>query len=194
MKYLLLLIILLIPAKAHSEDLCAELSLLGEAPTVLPIPISQANEDTLLWLSRAFVSEAGFGAMTDYATFAWILARKWQERVVKDPSWTFKQEIFAYCTGFKYKTINRPRQRWVQHLPEDGITKPPGWTHKANWENHKKYWSEVRVFAKAWSLGQIVDPCKGRATDWAAPHVIVAKTTFMRVPCGKTKNHYYRIR
>lgn len=194
MKYLLAFILLLISTKAYSEDFCANTSLLEVSFTEPPIPANQADDDTLLWLSRAFVSEAGFGATTDYATFAWILARKWHERVVKNPSWTFKQEIFAYCTGFKHKTINRPRQRWVQHLPEDGITKPLGWTYKANWGVHKKHWSAVRIFAKAWSLGQIEDPCKGKATDWAAPHVKVNKHDFIKVPCGKTKNRYYKAR
>jgi hypothetical protein len=210
-KLLLSLSFLLVYApKSYSQSICFDYSFvrkgfvcddLGivalESSVVVgkpPLPISQLSEDTLLWVSRALVSEAGFEADREYASILWILARKWHKANAKDPSLTFKNFLFSYCTGFKPRFRNRPRQRWVQYLPEDGETKPVGWPRHASWNNYKNSWFSVRIFVKAWSEGSIPDSCSNRATDWAAPHIKTNPNLFYRVHCGNTKNKYYRVR
>lgn len=192
-----LLATLTLPCIAEGQDTCTKPGCVVLDPVYItlnkPLPQDQVSEDTLVWVSRALVSEAGFQAKRDYATILWVLLKKWKRHLVKDNTTSFKDFVFSYCTGLHPERINNRSQRWVQFLPEDGETVPKGWSPELDWNKHKVLWAKIRTFVRSWADGYVQDPCP-KATDWAAPYVAIDPNVFVLVSCGETKNSYYSLR
>lgn len=192
-----LLALLVIPSVAEAQKTCTPPACMVLDPVYItlnkPLPQDQVSEETLVWVSRALVSEAGFKAKRDYATILWVLLKKWKRHTLKDNTTSFKDFVLSYCTGLHPDRINNRDHRWVQFLPANGETQPKGWSPELDWDKHKILWANLLTFVKYWAAGYVQDPCP-RATDWAAPYVDIDPNVFVAVSCGNTKNSYYSLR
>jgi hypothetical protein len=166
-------------------SVCAVLLLTSVAQADI-LPEDQWNEEVAVWLARAMVSEAGWKSQNDHAAIAWVLKRRWETRVDRDPEWTFLDQIKHYCTGMKGKASRR--DRWVRDLSPDG-SKPQGWPRNVSWETYLPAWNNAWDLANAWVEGEVKDPCPA-ADHWSAPR-IRPSGNLRRVKCGGTQNVFY---
>lgn len=152
-----------------------------------PIPEEQWSESAELWLARAMVSEADWSAR-DHAALAWALARRWHMRRKLEPEVTFEEIVRRYCAGLRGKPRTQ-RARWVREL--EGEDKPESWNDRSGlWVNYRSAWLRVRAFARSWSRGKVIDPCRGRATHWGGP-MDRPSSHYRAVDCGMTRNIFY---
>lgn len=126
------------------------------------------DDETSVLLARALVSEADWSS-TDHAAIAWTLYRRWKARREQEPTWTYKDQILAYCSGMKGEARTQ-RHRWVRALPANGVDKPEDWPENVSWTVYQRQWARVLQFTTAWYEGRVKDPCKGRSLHWGAPY------------------------
>lgn len=155
-----------------------------------PLPKDQWNDEVALWLARAMVSEADWNR-DDHAAMAWVLKKRWELRAARDPSWTFLDQLRAYCAGFRSPKGRSARQRWVRNLRADGA-EPAGWPKNANWRVYRGMWLSVLKFSKDWGAGRVPDPCKG-AIHWGGAMDRIKDPRMRPVDCGYTFNVFYAL-
>ncbi len=117
-------------------------------------PAEQLDNNTLLWLARSQVGEAGWLSRDEHVAIAYTYARRWRTRKAQVPGITYLDMIFAQSRALDG---DRP---WILELNEDG-TQPPSWPAKLSWEKHRKWWMAVLSRTKQWAEGKLADPCPG---------------------------------
>jgi hypothetical protein len=132
------------------------------------------------------VSEADWSTR-DHIAIAWVLKRRWESRVEKDPEWTFLDQVKRYCAGMRGK-VRASRHVWVRALNPEGI-EPEGWPSNAKWGNYKPAWEKVLRLSNAWIKGNVKDPCPS-ASHWGGAMDPPGKS-WKAVNCGPTQNIFY---
>ena len=157
-----------------------------------PIPKSQWNRETHIWLARAMVAEAGWRAERDHIAIAYVLARRWRRLTEDWPALRFIDIIRNYCAGLgSYTREFTARQRWLRSLSWSD-EKPKGWPRAASWSRHLPLWRKALRRSAQWSKGGMSDPCRGRAWHWGGI-IDTPQGRMVPVNCGKTRNTYYRV-
>ncbi len=157
-----------------------------------PIPESQWNRETHIWLARAMVAEAGWRAERDHVAIAYVLARRWRRLTENWPAFRFIDVIRNYCAGLgDYTREFTARQRWLRGLSWSD-EKPNGWPRAASWSRHLPLWRNALKRSARWSEGGLTDPCRGRAWHWGGT-IDTPQGRMVAVNCGKTRNTYYRV-
>lgn len=156
----------------------------------LVLPEDQWNDDVALLLARAVVAEADWSTR-DHAAIAWVLKRRWEARVKRDPEWTFLDQVKKYCAAMRRKARTK-RHVWIHALSPDGA-EPRGWFTDVSWDKYRPAWEGVLEFTHRWARGEVSDPCRHRAIHWGGTMDRPSKL-LRRVNCGKTDNIFYALR
>ncbi len=149
-----------------------------------PLP---RDRGTRLVLAQAMVAEAGWRADRDHAGIAHVLGRRWRTRPAL-ASLSFGEVVRRYCAAWRTK---RRRATWVRALSTPAA-RPMGWPRQASWRAHAPLWRQVLRRAERFLLGQLADPCRGRASHWGSPQDVPGPR-MRRVNCGPTLNRYYMV-
>jgi hypothetical protein len=122
----------------------------------VPIPDSEWNEDTKVWLARSCIGEAGFGADDECVGIAWTYATRYK---IINGNVSFVNLIKQYSSALKAKSnTQRP---WIKGLRLDSKI-PKGWPSKLDWNNiHSKLWQRLLDKLDAWASGKIANPVEG---------------------------------
>jgi len=120
-----------------------------------PVPASQWDDETKLWLARSCVGEAGFVAYEECIGIAWVYASRWRAA----PSGaTLKAVIRGYSAAVKRRSTLR--RKWILNLQLDG-TRPKGWPKRLRWDGHRPFWEKILYELDQWSKGYRENPVKG---------------------------------
>ncbi|MGW8286342.1 MAG: hypothetical protein ACWGPR_11560 [Candidatus Deferrimicrobiaceae bacterium] len=157
------------------------------------LPQEQFTPRAHIWLARAFIAEADWQAERDHVAIAYVLARRWRRAVARCPTLQFVDVVRNYCAGLgDWKRSLTPRQLWVRALSR-GLEQPDHWPPKASWAAHVGYWRAALRRAERWQLGELADPCRGRALHWGGK-MDDPRGRMKRVDCGDTANIFYALR
>ncbi len=174
-------LLLAIPSNGSGDD---------TSETVPIIPDRHWNENTRLWLARAFVSEAGWDAHRDHVGIAYVLNKRWNRGRKRYKRYRFVALIRQYCAGFaKDQTIMTARQTWVRELTLDA-KRPAHWPEEVSWPNYKKQWKAALKRAEDWRLGKFADPCDGKSLHWGGV-IDKPRSYWKKLDCGDTENSFY---
>jgi hypothetical protein len=121
----------------------------------VPIPASEWNEDTKLWLARSCVGESGFGADDECMGIAWTYATRYK---IINGSVSFVNLIRQYSAALKAKS--NTKRPWIMGLTLDTKT-PAGWPNKLDWNYHAKLWKRLLDKLDMWAKGQVANPVQG---------------------------------
>jgi hypothetical protein len=158
-----------------------------------PLPDSQWNSQTHVWLARAMVAEAGWLAERDHVAIAYVLARRWRNMSERWPTTRFIDVVRRYCAGLgDYHSSFTRRQLWIRALSPD-IAEPEGWPAQVSWRRHSMLWRDALVRSAEWAGGILRDPCRGRAEHWGGT-IDSPRGRMVPVDCGETENTFYRLK
>jgi hypothetical protein len=120
-----------------------------------PIPESQWNDTTKLWLARSCVGEAGFVAYEECIGIAWVYASRWK---ASSRGTTLEDVIRGYSAAVKRRSTLR--RKWILDLRLDG-ERPKRWPNRLRWSGHKPFWETMLKELDQWALGYRANPVKG---------------------------------
>lgn len=120
-----------------------------------PIPESQWNDETKLWLARSCVGEAGFVAYEECIGIAWVYASRWR---ASPRGTTLEDVIRGYSAAVKSRSTLR--RKWILHLRLDG-KRPNRWPKRLYWSGHRPFWEKILSELDQWAKGYRENPVKG---------------------------------
>jgi len=158
------------------------------------LPSEQWTHQTHIWLSRAFVAEAGWDSKRDHIAIAYVIKRRWNRMKKRWDMIRFLDVVRNYCSGLGLQLTREPtdRQKWIRALSFK-LDKPIGWPDNASWKKHRVLWKKALRRAHDWYIGKYADPCNGKAYNWGgAMDIARAKKLKLKpIDCGETENIFY---
>lgn len=123
--------------------------------TERPIPESQWNDETKLWLARSCVGEAGFVAYEECIGIAWVYAARWR---ASPRGTTLEDVIRGYSAAVKRRSTLR--RKWILNLRLDG-KRPKRWPKRLLWSGHRPFWEKILRELDQWAKGRRENPVEG---------------------------------
>lgn len=120
-----------------------------------PIPKSEWNESTKLWLGRSCVGEAGFDAHDECIGIAWVYSARYRELGGKV---SLERIIRKYSAAVKDKSTHR--RPWILSLNLKG-DRPDRWPSKLSWKTHRPKWVKILSELDHWASGDRSNPVRG---------------------------------
>ncbi len=176
----------------HTIVVSLLIALVCNTATAEVLPAEQWTPEARLTLARALVAEATWSRI-DHAAIAWVLQKRWRQRQQRRPTWTFEEQVTAYCSGMRLRS---KRTAWFRSLPENPVASiaPVNWPSKREWAEYVPHWERVLVTVDQWQAGDVVDPCRGKAIHWGSVEDSSRPTRggWRAVACGPTRNIFWR--
>jgi len=156
---------------------------------LLALPV-RAEDDSALWMARAFVAESDWLNVNDQIAVGYTLIRQWERIGRRIPLIVL---IRRYCSGLGEHAKPTIRMRWILELNEIGDV-PPRFPKNERWSATRKYWMQILNRARLVLAWQLPDPCHGESFHWASKSKKPADNLYP-IDCGPgIVNTFYGIR